>query len=127
MTAPAEGTLRVATDSPADAVRATNRWLLDALDHVATVGIVQPGDRDQHGPDDLFAQAGKALFRIAPFDGAAFFRLDPAEADFPLAWCEPAGRSGEFGEEIEAQISRGVFAWALQNNHPVLEIGRAHV
>ena len=125
MTAPADGTLRLATDSPADAARATNRWLLDALDHVATVGIVQPGDRDEHGPDELFAQAGKALFRIAPFDGAAFFRLDPAGADFPLAWCEPAGRSSQFSEEIEAQISRGVFAWALQNNHPVLVPGAA--
>ncbi len=123
MTAPADGALRIAADSPADAARATNRWLLDALDHVATVGIVQPGDRDEHGPNDLFAQAGKALFRIAPFDGAAFFRLDPVSVDFPLAWCEPAGRAGPFAEEIEAQISRGVFAWALQNNHPVLVPG----
>ena len=123
MTAPADEAVRTAGEHPADAARAMNRWLLDALDHVATVGIVQPGDRDEQGPEGLFAQAGQALFRIAPFDGAAFFRLDQTSIDFPLAWSEPAGRAPQFAAEIDAQISRGVFAWALQNNHPVLVPG----
>ena len=123
MTAPADEALRISDNGPADAARAMNRWLLDALDHVATVGIVQAGDRDEEGPDGLFAQAGQALFRIAPFDGTAFFRLDSSTIDFPLAWSEPAGRAAQFAAEIDAQISRGVFAWALQNNHPVLVPG----
>ena len=123
MTAPVGETLRISGDNPADAARAMNRWLLDALDHVATVGIVQPGDRDEQGPDGLFAQAGQALFRIAPLDGAAFFRLEQASADFPMAWSEPAGRAPQFAAEVDAQIARGVFAWALQNNHPVLVPG----
>ena len=123
MKVPANEANRVTDDHPADSARAMNRWLLDALDHVATVGIVQPGEQDGDGPLGLFAQAGQALFRIAPFDGGAFFRLDQAGTDFPMVWHEPAGRGSQFAAEIEAQVARGVFAWALQNNHPVLVPG----
>ncbi len=103
-----------------------NRWLLDALDHVASVGIAQPGAQEVATATDLLAQAGAALFRISPITGGAFFLLDPAAADFPMAWCHPVERQDEFKLEVEAQIRDGVFAWALQNTHPVVVPGATH-
>ena len=119
--------LELATpDQAAQAARTMNRWLLDALDHVASVGIAQPGAQEVATTTDLLAQAGAALFRIAPITGGAFFLLDPEVADFPLAWCQPAARQDEFRAEVEAQIRDGVFAWALQNNHPVVVPAATH-
>ncbi len=103
-----------------------NRWLLDALDHVASVGIAQPGAQEVATATDLLAQAGATLFRISPITGGAFFLLDPEAADFPMAWCHPLERQEEFRQEIEAQIRDGVFAWALQNTHPVVVPGATH-
>ena len=120
MTIPLGELDRATADAAAEAARAMNRWLLDALDHVASVGIVQPGHDIESGRDDLLAQAGAALTRICPISGSAFFLLDPDATDFPLAWCDPADRRDEFVAEIDAQIANGVFAWALQINHPVL-------
>ncbi|MGE3618473.1 MAG: ATP-binding protein [Gemmatimonadales bacterium] len=96
-----------------------NRWLLDALDHVASIGIIQPGSADA-SQADMLAQAGGAIARIAPVDGGAFFLLEEASADFPLAWCWPPERADGYRAEVDAQIANGLFAWALQNNHPVL-------
>ena len=120
MTIAARDLDRVTPEQAAQAARSMNRWLLDALDHVASVGIAQPGAQEVATTTDLLAQAGATLFRIAPITGGAFFVLDPESADFPLAWCQPADRHGEFEAEVEAQIRNGVFAWALQNNHPVV-------
>ncbi|MEZ4457790.1 MAG: hypothetical protein R2882_14765 [Gemmatimonadales bacterium] len=65
-----------------------NRWLLDALDHVASIGIVQPGSADATAKRTCLPRYGGAIARIAPVDGGAFFLLDEASADFPLvAWC----------------------------------------
>ncbi|MBM4187634.1 MAG: response regulator [Gemmatimonadetes bacterium] len=114
-------------DAPAaggvdQAARSMNRWLLDALDVVSTVGIVTPGT-DSDSQTDLLAQVGHAVARICPIDRAAFFLVDPEAADFPLAWCDPPEATVALREEIEAHIKTGVFAWALQTNHVVLVPG----
>jgi signal transduction histidine kinase/ActR/RegA family two-component response regulator len=108
-----------AAGTEADAARTMNRWLLDALEHVASVGIVQLG-AESDPQTDLFAQAGSAIARIVPIDSAAFFLVNHEQADFPLAWAGPPARGIELGAELEAHVSTGVFAWALHNNRPVL-------
>ena len=110
---------RILADATVDPAQAMNRWILEALDHVASVGIAQMG-AEEEAPTALFAHAGAVLFRIAPLTRAAFFLLDPVSADFPMAWCEPAADRGSLAAELEHQIGDGVFAWALQRNHPVI-------
>ena len=104
----------------AEAARTMNRWLLDALEHVATVGIVHPGTDQNAQESDLLSQAGSALFRICPIDSGAFFLANPDEADFPIAWSDPPERADALTREVEAHIASSVFAWALHQNHPVI-------
>jgi signal transduction histidine kinase/ActR/RegA family two-component response regulator len=96
-----------------------NRWLLEALEHVASVGIVQLG-HEADSQADLLTQAGLALTRICPIDSAAFFLVNHEHVDFPLVWSDPSTRGPELITELEAHVSSGVFAWALHNNRPVI-------
>src|SRR6185295_12219900 len=100
-----------------DAARAMNRWLLDALDLVARVGMTQPGRTEEESAEALLMNAGEVLTRLCHFDGLAFFLLDPLSADFPLASAAPEGRIDALRAELEAQIEAGVFAWALAHDH----------
>jgi signal transduction histidine kinase/ActR/RegA family two-component response regulator len=111
------------SEAAAEAAREMNRWLLDALDHVASVGIVRPGEEETQ--EELLAHAGQVLLRIGSFEAVAFFLLEPENADFPLAWCSPPERAAELEAELDAEISAGVFAWSLQRNHPILVPARS--
>jgi signal transduction histidine kinase/CheY-like chemotaxis protein len=106
-------------DASATTVREMNRWLIDALDHVASVGIASP-DATEEDVRTLLGRAGAVLFRICPFECGAFFLADPESADFPLAWCDGPDAPGAVQAELEAQIEDGVFAWALHRPHPVI-------
>jgi signal transduction histidine kinase/ActR/RegA family two-component response regulator len=114
---------RPTKETPAnEAARGMNRWLLDALDVVSSVGIVAPG-ADSNSQADLLAQVGLAVARICPIDRAAFFLVDQTAADFPLVWADPADQAPALRAEIESHIRSGVFAWALQNSHGILVPG----
>ena len=102
-----------------EAARSLNRWLLDALDVVGSVGIVAPGSQSD-SQSDLLAQAGNAVARICAIDRGAFLLVDPDAIDFPMAWCDPPDQAAAVRAEVEHQIRAGVFAWALQTNHVVL-------
>ncbi|MEO8448539.1 MAG: ATP-binding protein [Gemmatimonadota bacterium] len=109
-----------------DAARAMNRWLLDALDLVARIGMTQPGRTEEESAEALLANAGEVLTRLCHFDGLAFFLLDPLSADFPLASAAPECRIDALRAELEAQIEAGVFAWALAHDHPVIVPARGN-
>ena len=107
-------------DDPAnETARAMNRWLLEALDHVASVGIAQLGTEEET-ESALLGHVGSVLFRICPFESGAFFMLDAGSADFPMVWCNPGPKRAAIEAELDRLIGDGVFAWALQRNHPVL-------
>ncbi len=110
---------RAGAEAEALAAREMNRWLLEALDHVAAAGGTQPGAEEETA-GAILTQAGSVLFRICPFEGQAIYLLDPAAADFPVAWCEPGGDQSALQAELDAQIRDGVFAWALQRTNPVI-------
>ncbi|MBC7963244.1 MAG: response regulator, partial [Steroidobacteraceae bacterium] len=57
--------------------------------------------------------------RLIPFEALAIFKIDD-EADFKLAWCEPPTARAQIQNEIDAAIAGGSFAWAINQNHPVV-------
>ncbi len=99
---------------------AMNRWLLDGLDIVASVGVTEPGAGGDASRQAVLASARGALTRLLGCDGTAFFLFDAAAMDFHLVDCDPADRSTEVRREVDAQIADGTFAWALQRNHAVV-------
>ncbi|GFO53482.1 hypothetical protein GMSM_04890 [Geomonas sp. Red276] len=59
------------------------------------------------------------LRRLAPFVTMAMYSVDP-DAFFTLSVCEPAGDEEAVRAEIDARIADGTFAWALNQNHPLV-------
>ena len=65
----------------------------------------------------------KAVFgqlrRLVPFGTLAMFAVGD-DASFNISVCEPETAVGEIGREVDARIQDGTFAWALNQNHPVV-------
>jgi signal transduction histidine kinase len=101
-----------------DALETMNRWLLESLDHVASLGGFHQG-RAGDPVGDLLARVKPALRRVVPFEVVAFSEADPVRLDFSLLECDPADAAEALRQDVEVAIAEGVFAWALQQNHPV--------
>ena len=65
----------------------------------------------------------KAVFgqlrRLVPFGTLAMFGIAD-DASFNLTVCDPADAGVAIRREIDARIQDGTFAWALNQNHPVV-------
>ena len=59
------------------------------------------------------------LRRLIPFSTLAMFGIDE-DSSFDLTVCEPERARGPIRREIEARVQDGTFAWALNQNHPVV-------
>jgi signal transduction histidine kinase/DNA-binding NarL/FixJ family response regulator len=59
------------------------------------------------------------LRRLVSFEAMAMFLID-AEASFNLSVCEPDELSAKVSKEVDQRIADGTFAWALNQNHPVI-------
>ncbi len=98
----------------------TNRWTLDALDMVVSLGdfknSINPPDQE---PAVIFNAARTHLKRLMPFQVLALFMIDETNSDFVLVDCEPETDSLMIEREVDFQISEGVFAWALYQNRAV--------
>jgi hypothetical protein len=68
----------------------TNRWTLDALDMVVSLGdfknSINPPDQE---PAVIFSAARTHLKRLMPFQVLALFMIDETNSDFVLVDCEP--------------------------------------
>jgi len=65
----------------------------------------------------------KAVFgqlrRLVPFATLAMFGIDN-EASFNLTVCDPPHATDQIRHEVDLRIQDGTFAWALNQNHPVV-------
>jgi signal transduction histidine kinase/CheY-like chemotaxis protein len=102
-----------------DAVIEMNRWLLDCLDIVVSLGAHEAVSSDDPAMDVL-GRTKPALRRVAAFDSLAFLEADRSRLDFPLLHCDPPEAWDILQQETESAVSEGVFGWALRRNHPVV-------
>ncbi len=102
-----------------DAVTEMNRWLLDCLDIVVSLGAHEAASSDDPAADVL-GRTKPALRRVAAFESLAFLEADRSRLDFPLLHCDPPEAWDILQQEIESAVTEGVFGWALRRNHPVV-------
>ncbi|HXW97647.1 MAG TPA: ATP-binding protein [Gemmatimonadales bacterium] len=101
-----------ATDHP--------QWVLEALDMVASLGTFRADQPRDVAPTAIFGAAKPVLRRLLAFERSAFLLLEPDGLAFRLVDAEPAAAAEELEGEVEALVSAGVFAWAVQRNASVL-------
>jgi two-component system sensor histidine kinase/response regulator len=107
------------------ALQEMNRWLLESLDIVASLGAVRQGAVAEERVGDILARVKPALRRVLPFESLAFLKADPQALDFPIIECDPAEASYILQREVETAVDEGIFGWALQRFHPVVVPARS--
>jgi two-component system, sensor histidine kinase and response regulator len=97
-----------------------NRWILDSLDMMASLGDFQSSVQFYEEPGTILRASWPHLKRLMAFHTMAFYLVDEADHDFHPALCTPALNKKRLQEEVNLQIEEGTFAWALHQNRVVL-------
>ncbi len=97
----------------------TNQHYVTLLDIVAASGNSPSGSAKMGGSDQIVQQAFAQIKRLIPFEAVAIFTMDD-EADFSLTWCDPPAAGAAVSDEVNAAIRLGSFAWAIGQNHPIV-------
>jgi len=97
-----------------------NRRILDSLDMVASFGYFQNSLGQDEDIPGILKSTWTNLKRLMSFRSMGYWMVDDAASEFVLAVCDPVTEEPELSREVDSQITEGVFAWALNQNRPVL-------
>ena len=97
-----------------------NRWVMDALEFVASLGDFQNTINHEQDPQTILAATRTNLNRLLSFRVVAFFTVNEIDNDFEITDCEPEAERGLLQQEVDFQIAEGTFAWALNQNRAVM-------
>ncbi len=95
-------------------------WFIEALEIGA--GMVDTGAtlRDSNDPFSVLRDIGPRLGELFGYRKYVFLRIDEKDHDFKLYDCFPEEKRAAIEREIDHQIERGAFAWALNQSRPVM-------
>jgi two-component system sensor histidine kinase/response regulator len=97
-----------------------NRWILDSLDMVASLGELQSSLIYEHDAATILAAARSHLKRLMSFRAMAFLMVEDSGSDFVLTTCQPVSDRDKIEKEVSLQIAEGTFASALNLNRVVM-------
>ena len=97
----------------------TNQHHVTLLDIVAACSDFSSGAAEPQGREQIIQTTFSQINRLIPFESLAIYLIDE-EADFELTWCEPPTAKVRIENEVAAAISSGSFAWAINQNHPIV-------
>lgn len=97
-----------------------NRWILDSLDMVASLGDFKGSINYDQDSAKIFSATCSHLKRLMAFRAMAFLIVDDTDFDFLLTACQPMSDQELMQKEVDFQIAEGTFAWALTQNRPVM-------
>ncbi len=98
----------------------TAKWNLFCFDLLASLGERHHDARMKGKPAELFEIARQHIHQIVDFEVSAFYLVDEADSDFFLSVVEPEDERDFVQGEVNAAIEDGTFAWAINQNTPVL-------
>lgn len=90
------------------------------LDLLASLGELQHSASMRKDPAGIFSATRAHLKRLIDFEALAFFMVDESTSEFVLTEFEPESEKLPIQSEIDFQIENGTFAWALNQNRPVI-------
>ncbi|HIJ80875.1 MAG TPA: response regulator [Desulfuromonadales bacterium] len=97
----------------------TNLHYVTLLDIVAACSDFSSGAGDVQGSEHIVQTSFAQARRLIPFESLALFTIDE-EGSFSLSSCDPDDAGGRIQGEVDAAIANGSFAWAINQNHPVI-------
>ena len=96
------------------------RLNLFGLDILASLGELQHSANLGREPQHILKVALNHVQRLIDFDVAAFYLVDEASSDFILKEVTPITQKKSLKEEVDEEIEKGTFAWALNQNRAVV-------
>jgi len=103
-----------------ESVDEMNRWLLDCLDILVSLGRDLNLDPASGSPSTIYDTTKTALRRVIAFETLGFMVTDEEGLDFQLSAWEPGPRRAIIEAEIERHIEEGTFAYVLSQNRPLI-------
>jgi len=97
----------------------TNLNYLRTLDVLSACSTFQSDIYRQKDPSVVVRAMFEQMKRLIPFAALALFGVEE-DASFALSVCEPEPFRAQLQSEFEAKVADGSFAWALNQNHPVI-------
>ena len=97
-----------------------NRWVLDALEFVASLGDFQTSIRPEQDVEAILAATRSNLKRLVAFRTVAFLTVNDETFDFEMQDCDADEDRDLLRREVEYQVQEGTFAWALNQSRAVL-------
>jgi len=97
----------------------TNLNYLRTLDVLTACSDLQSDIYRLKEPSFVIRAVFGQLRRLIPFSTLSMFGVDE-DASFSLTVCEPEATASLIRKEIDARVQDGTFAWALNQNHPVV-------
>ncbi len=97
----------------------TNLNYLKTLDVLTACSDFQSDIYRQKEPSFVIRAVFGQLKRLIPFTALAMLGIEE-DASFSLTVCEPEFSCGEMISEVDARVQDGTFAWAVNQNHPVV-------
>ncbi|PIQ95452.1 MAG: hybrid sensor histidine kinase/response regulator [Nitrospinae bacterium CG11_big_fil_rev_8_21_14_0_20_56_8] len=96
------------------------RQNLFVLDRLASLGELQYSASMARDPDQIINISREHLGRLTQFRAFSFFMVNEEDSEFVLTHVEPESERHAIQSEVDVQIDNGTFAWALNQNRPVV-------
>jgi signal transduction histidine kinase/CheY-like chemotaxis protein len=96
-----------------------NDRLVNNLDLATSFGNFQATFHPDQGPEQILSATRLHIKRLIRFRTTAFLMVNESDMEFVLAACEPAFEKEAFQTELNFQIAKGNFAWAVHQNRAV--------
>ncbi len=97
-----------------------NRKLLDILDLLTTMGNFHADINMDRDASAILIATRSQIKRLIPFRVTAFLLTDEEKNSFVLTDCKPLSHMERVQKKVEDVIKDGTFAWALDQNRPVI-------
>ncbi len=98
----------------------TARWNIFAMNVLVSLGELQHNASLARDPDKVLDIIEENLGKLIDFNTTAFYMVDEGSSDFILNRISSEEKRKLFQDIVDEQIEHGTFAWALNQNRPVL-------
>jgi signal transduction histidine kinase len=100
--------------------RSTKVYLSEAVEAVLLLGDYQKRSNQPNAVTDFCKTALGKIDKLATFDQAAIFTVDPDSSDLSLAAAAPPSRAADIEGQVDDLIDQGTVAWALRERRGIM-------
>ncbi len=97
-----------------------NRRLITILEMLVSSGEFYARINNSQNPSAIIHATFTQLSRLLPFEAMGLLTVNETDQDFILSECEPQSKKISIQKEVDSKIMKGEFAWALNQNYPVM-------